>query len=96
MTCISSNWKDHVHQMMTGDDRETLTMEIEGHEEDQNVIEHHINKGQKYNEAFHVATGIHFFPILLFFMPSPSVILSYDKRLSPESGFFPLKRHKMG
>jgi hypothetical protein len=59
MTSISS---------MAGGDRETLTMEIEGHEEDQKdtVIEHHINKRQKYNEAFHVATGLHFFPIFYF------------------------------
>ena len=49
--------------MLTGGDRETLTMEIEDNEEDQKdtVIEHHINKKQKCNEDFHVATGSQFF-----------------------------------
>ena len=49
--------------MLTGGDRETLTMEIEDNEEDQKdtVIEHHIYKKQKCNEAFHVATGSQFF-----------------------------------
>jgi hypothetical protein len=55
-------WMDHVLQMMTGCDPETLTMKIEGEEEDRkdSVIECLIER-LKYNEAFHVATGSSFF-----------------------------------
>ncbi len=53
-------WKDHVHQIMTGCDPETLTMSIEDHEDDRksSVIERLI-KRQKYKAAFHVATYFH-------------------------------------
>ena len=52
------HWKDHVHQMMTGCDPETLTREIE------NPLEHmkgiaieRLVKRKRYNEAFNVAIG---------------------------------------
>ena len=55
-------WMDHVLQMMTGCDPETLTMKIEGEDEDKkdDAIERLI-KRQKYDKAFDVATGSSFF-----------------------------------
>ena len=61
-------WMDHVLQMMSGSDPETLTLKIEDFEEDRKdgAIDLLI-KRQKYDEAFHVATGSSFF--ILFSMP---------------------------
>jgi hypothetical protein len=55
-------WMDHVLQMMTGCDPETLTMKIEDEDEDKkdDAIERLI-KRQKYDKAFDVATGSSFF-----------------------------------
>ena len=55
-------WMDHVLQMMTGCDPETLTMKIEDEDEDRkdDAIERLI-KRQKYDKAFDVATGSSFF-----------------------------------
>ena len=55
-------WMDHVLQMMTGCDPETLTMKIEDEDEDRkdDAIDRLI-KRQKYDKAFDVATGSSFF-----------------------------------
>jgi hypothetical protein len=66
-------WKDHVLQMMTGCDPETLTMEYDDVEEnDKDHIIGDLIKKQKYKEAFHVATGSSFFVFMLS-------LLSYTK-----------------
>jgi hypothetical protein len=84
-------WMDHVLRMMSGSDHETLTMRIEDEEEDRKdeAIDRLI-KRQKYDEAFHVATGSSFF----FFFDANIMMISFDKRLSlSAAGFFPSMRH---
>ena len=89
----SYHWMDHVLQMMTGCEPETLTMPIEIHDENMtdSAIERLI-KRQQYNKAFDVATGSSF----LSFMPSV-MIRSFDKRLIiAAAGFFPSETQKKG
>jgi hypothetical protein len=84
-------WMDHVLRMMSGSDHETLTMRIEDEEEDRKdeAIDRLI-KRQKYDEAFHVATGSSFF----FVFDANIMMISFDKRLSlSAAGFFPSMRH---
>lgn len=84
-------WMDHVLRMMSGSDYETLTIRIEDFEEDRKdeAIDRLI-KRQKYDEAFHVATGSSFF----FVFDANIMMISFDKRLSlSAAGFFPSMRH---
>jgi hypothetical protein len=85
-------WKDHVLQMMTGCDPETLTMEYDDYEEsEKDLMIGRLIKRQKYKEAFHVATGSSF---SCFHAKSHDAII--QQRLSLAAGFFPLTRHKTG
>jgi hypothetical protein len=84
-------WMDHVLRMMSGSDYETLTIRIEDFEEDRKdeAIDRLI-KRQKYDEAFHVATGSSFFCVF----DANIMMISFDKRLSLlAAGFFPSMRH---
>lgn len=83
-------WKDHVLQMMTGCDPETLTMEYDDLEEnDKDHMIGRLIKRQKYKEAFHVATGSSFF----WFHAQSAIV---QQRLSLAAGFFPWTRQKTG
>jgi hypothetical protein len=85
-------WKDHVLQMMTGCDPETLTMEYDDYEEtEKDHLIGRLIERQKYKEAFHVATGSSFF---CFHAKSHDAII--QQRLSLAAGFFPLTRQTTG
>ena len=54
-------WKDHVLQMMTGCHPGTLSMELDHEENLKDSVIESLVKRQKFNEAFHVATGSNLF-----------------------------------